>query len=52
VKHFGYTHYHVEASKLIRESVMSREEALKELEIDFDKDVLNEIAKDLDYRFE
>jgi len=51
VKHFGYAHYHVEASKLIRDLVVSREEAMEELEMDFDKDVLNEIAKDLDYRF-
>jgi len=52
VKHFGYAHYHVEASKMIRELMMTREEALDELEIDFDKDVLNKIAKDLDYKFE
>ncbi len=51
VKHFGYTHYHVEASKLIRENVMSREDAMNELVIDFDKDLLNTIAKDLDYEF-
>lgn len=52
VKHFGYAHYHVEASKMIRELMMTREEALDELELDFDKDVLNKIAKDLDYKFE
>ncbi len=51
VKHFGYAHYHVEASKMIREMMMTRDEALDELEIDFDKDVLNKIAKDLDYKF-
>lgn len=51
VKHFGYTHYHVEASKMIRETMMSREEALNELAIDFDKELLNTIAKDLDYEF-
>ena len=52
VKNFGYAHYHVEASKMIRELMITREEALKELEMDFDKDLLNAIAKDLDYRFE
>lgn len=51
MKHFGYTHYHVEASKMIRETMMCREDALKELAIDFDKDILNSIGKDLDYEF-
>lgn len=51
VEHFGYTHYHVEASKMIRETMMSREDALRELAIDFDKDLLNDIAKDLNYEF-
>ncbi len=52
VKHFGYAHYHVEASKMIREMMTTREEALKELELDFDKATLNEIAKELDYQFD
>jgi len=52
MKHYGYTHYHVEASKLIREGLLSREEALKSLEINFDKELLNKIAKKLDYRFD
>jgi tRNA(Ile)-lysidine synthase TilS/MesJ len=51
MQHFGYTHYHVEMSKLIREGLLSRQEALKNLEIDFDKEFLNTIAKKLDYEF-
>lgn len=52
MKHFGYTHYHVEMSKLIREGLLTREEALKDLEIDFDKELLNDIGKKLDYTFD
>lgn len=52
VRDFGYTHYHVEASKLIREGVVTREEALRDLVIDFDKETLNDIARKLDYEFE
>ena len=51
MKYFGYTHYHVEMSKLIREGLLTREEAIKNLEIDFDKELLNSIAKKLDYTF-
>ena len=51
MKYFGYTHYHVEMSKLIREGLLTREEAIKNLEIDFDKELLNNIAKKLDYIF-
>jgi hypothetical protein len=52
MKYFGYTHYHVEASKLIREGYLTREEAMKQLEIGFDKQVLNEVGKKLNYEFE
>jgi hypothetical protein len=48
MKHFGYTHYHIEASKLIRKNELSRDEALKSLEIDFNLDFLNSIVKGLD----
>lgn len=51
VRDFGYTHYHVEASKLIREGMITRDEALEDLAIDFDKKVFNNIAKKLDYVF-
>jgi len=52
MKYYGYTHYHVEMSKLIREGLITREEALKDLEINFDKKFLNSIAKKLDYKFD
>mgnify|MGYP002640532094 CR=1 FL=1 len=52
MRDFGYTHYHVEASKLIRAGVLTREKALRDLAIDFDKETLNRIAKKLDYRFD
>lgn len=32
LKNFGYTHYHVEFSKMIRKGLMTREEALKRLD--------------------
>lgn len=52
MKYFGYTHYHVEASKLIREGYMTRDEALKQLEINFDKYLLNTVAEKLDFHFD
>ena len=52
MKYYGYTHYHVEASKLIREGLMSREEALNDLKIKVDLEYINEISSKLDYRFE
>lgn len=52
MKYFGYTHYHIEMSKMIREGLMTREQALKDLEIFFDKNLLNDIAKKLDFTFE
>ena len=52
IKYYGYTHYHVEMSKLIREGLLTREEALKSLEINFDKKLLNSIAAKLDFSFD
>ncbi|MDP4266414.1 MAG: 7-cyano-7-deazaguanine synthase [Bacteroidota bacterium] len=52
MRDYGYTHYHVEMSKLIREGVISREEALNDLKANYDKEMLNDIAKKLDYTFE
>ena len=52
MKYFGYTHYHVEMSKLIRGGLLTREEAIRNLEMNFDKGLLNNIAKKLDYAFE
>lgn len=51
MKYYGYTHYHVEMSKLIREGLLTREEALKSLEANFSKELLNSIAAKLDYQF-
>ncbi|MDD5308272.1 MAG: hypothetical protein PHU25_13195 [Deltaproteobacteria bacterium] len=44
---FGYTHYHVEMSKMIREALLSRQEALELLEINFDRDVLDIVVQRL-----
>lgn len=52
MKYFGYTHYHVEMSKLIRGGLLTREEAIRNLEINFDKGLLNNIAKKLDCALE
>jgi hypothetical protein len=52
MKYFGYTHYHVEMSKLIRENIITREEALESLRLSFDKDLLNTVAQKLNYKFE
>lgn len=50
VKHFGYAHYHVEMSKLIRAGVLTREQALEALKLDFDPELLNTIAAKLGCR--
>ena len=51
MQYFGYTHYHVEMSKLIRLGQLDREEALNKLKINFDKELLNKITQKLDYVF-
>ncbi len=51
MRFYGYTHYHVEMSKLIRQNLMTRDEALELLEIDFDVPFLNSIVEKLDYTF-
>ncbi|MDD5282456.1 MAG: 7-cyano-7-deazaguanine synthase [Candidatus Omnitrophica bacterium] len=51
MRDYGYTHYHVEMSKLIREGLLTREEALKSLEVNFPKELLNSIGSRLGYRF-
>ena len=51
LRYFGYTHYHVEMSKLIRQGRMSRDEALRLLEPTYDLDLLNRIAEPLDHVF-
>lgn len=52
MKNYGYTHYHVEMSKLIRQGDMTRDEALELLESNYDTDMLNRIVEPLGYRFE
>ncbi len=47
MKDFSYTHYHVEMSKMVRELLLSRQEALKLLEINFDHDVLELVKQKL-----
>ena len=47
MKNFGYTHYHVEMSKMIRESLLSRQEAIELLEINFDKSILDLVMQKL-----
>lgn len=49
MKHFGYTHYHVEMSKMIRQGMLTREEALKDLQFNVQGDVIRDIAQKLDY---
>lgn len=48
MKFFGYTHYHVEMSKLIREGVITREQALEDLKMQFTDELLNKVLKNID----
>lgn len=52
IRHYGFTHYHVEMSKLVREGLISRDEAIDRLRINFDKSFLNLITKKLGYKFD
>ncbi len=45
MKHYGYTNYHIEMSKLIRLGEISREEALEMLKINFDDKLVDTILK-------
>jgi hypothetical protein len=47
MKHYGYTHYHVEMSKMIRIGAITREDALKDLEFRIKKDTLDAIKENL-----
>jgi len=51
MKFYGYTHYHIEMSKLIREGIITRKDAIESLKINFDKRLLNKIAERLGYKF-
>lgn len=48
----GYTHYHIEMSKLIRLGELSREEALSMLEINFDLNLVNSVLSKIGCRLE
>lgn len=52
MKFYGYTHYHVEMSKLIRDGALTRAEALELLKTDFSKELLNKIAAPLGCKIE
>jgi hypothetical protein len=43
MKYYGYTHYHIEMSKMIRLGLMSREEALEALKTDFGAETLEPV---------
>jgi hypothetical protein len=47
MKHYGYTHYHVEMSKMIRMGMITREEALANLKINFDEKDLEPVLRKL-----
>jgi hypothetical protein len=48
MRDYGYTHYHVEMSKLVRQGTVTREEALANLKDEFDDELLNGILGVLD----
>jgi len=52
LRDYGYTHYHVEMSKLVREGELSRDEAMRNLKTDFEPSFLNEILGVLDLTVE
>ncbi len=43
LKYYGFTHYHVEMSKMIRDNLLTREEALEMLKKNYDQKTLDEI---------
>lgn len=45
MKHYGYTHYHVEMSKMVRFGMLTREEALNMLAINFDEGLIEFVLK-------
>lgn len=47
LKHFGYTHYHVEMSKMIRQGLMNRDDALRDLQVQISEHELKDIAEKL-----
>ncbi|MDP7112257.1 MAG: hypothetical protein QGH45_09845 [Myxococcota bacterium] len=51
LKYYGYTHYHIEMSKQIRDGQLTRDEALELLKPTYTLDDLNRVAEMLGYRF-
>jgi len=49
-KYYGYNHYHVEMSKLIRMNRMTRDEALRLLKKNYDNKILDEILRRLNLK--
>jgi len=52
MKYYGYTHYHVEMSKMIRLGMMTREEAQASLEINFTEELLGIVLKKMNCELE
>lgn len=50
VDNFGYSHYHIEMSNLIRMGMITREEALQLLEIDYADEIINPILEKLELK--
>ena len=48
VKNYGYSHYHIEMSNMIRLGVVTRDEALNLLELDFGDSIVNEVLGKLE----
>lgn len=48
LRHFGYTHYHVEMAKMVRQGLMTREEALRALEVNFGDETLGRVLERLE----
>jgi len=51
MKNYGYTHYHIEMSRMIREGGLTRAEALNMLEINFDDKLVVEILDKINCKF-
>jgi hypothetical protein len=51
IKNYGYSHYHIEMSNMIRLGMVTREEALKMLDMEFNEDLLDPILKKLDCNY-
>lgn len=47
MENYGYTHYHVEMSKMIRQGLITREEALERLQFNYPKESLDKIKNKL-----